>query len=186
MTTAEETLMNPIRLLQVGQAGFPAGREFRDKHFARVYKDYYRKIFAICNRYSPRSEDAKDMVHDVFMLYFQNYDRFRHEANPSTWMFRVAINLGIQKWRREKIRLRWSQEMMTDADDTSDQETSLLNRIALDKVLNGYPERTRKVFCLHHVERLTQMEICRKLGVSRATVTRHLVQTRRGDKSLPR
>lgn len=164
---------------QIGHSNRPAGRSAREKHFACVYNEYYRRIYAICRRYSPRSDDAKDMTHEVFVRYFQNFESFRHEAMPSTWMYRVATNLGIHQWRKERTRYRHDMELETRCDEAPDQETLLLNRIALKKILSGYPERTRKILYLHHVERRTQMEISKLLGVSRATVIRDLDQSQR-------
>ena len=55
----------------------------------------------------------------------------------------------------------------------------LLDRITLSKILGRYPERTRKIFSLFHIERMTQVEISKMLGISRATVTRHLIPLHR-------
>lgn len=168
--------MNPILPFQMGLPHLSASRDLRAKHFATVYQLYYRQIYGICRRYTTRSEDAKDMAHEVFMRYYQNFDRFRHEAAPSTWMFRVAVNLGIHKWKKERLRHRHDRELEGAPDPAPDEEVLALNRITLNKILSRYPERTRKILHLHHVERRTQMEISQLLGISRATVTRHLEQ----------
>jgi RNA polymerase sigma factor (sigma-70 family) len=172
----EVIAVNPMSPVQIGHLHLPAGRDVREKHFASVYKHYYRQIYGICRRYSSRSDDARDMAHEVFVRYYQNFDRFRHEAAPSTWMFRVAVNLGIHKWKKETVRQRHDRELEAAPDPDPDHETLLLNRIALNKILSRYPERTRRILHLHHVERRTQMEISELLGISRATVTRHLDQ----------
>jgi len=167
--------MNKIGLYQAGRIdrGDPAGA--KDKHFENVYRKYYRKIYQICLRYSPKSDDAKDLAHDVFMRYYQNFEKFRHESCPSTWMYRVAINLGIQRWRKEKIRYLDDQELDFIPAETHDNESLLLDRITLKKILDRCPERTRKILSLFHIERMTQVEIGKVMGISRATVIRHLI-----------
>lgn len=167
--------MNTIGLYQVGRIdrGDPAGA--KDKHFENVYRKYYRKIYQICLRYSSKSDDAKDLAHDVFMRYYQNFEKFRHESCPSTWMYRVAINLGIQRWRKERIRYLDDQELDFIPAEPHDNESLLLDRITLKKILDRCPERTRKILSLFHIERMTQVEIGKVMGISRATVIRHLI-----------
>jgi RNA polymerase sigma factor (sigma-70 family) len=90
-------------------------------------------------------------------------------------MYRVAINLGIQRWRKEKVRYLDNQELEFLPAETHDNESLLLDRITLKKILDRCPERTRKILSLFHVERMTQVEIGKVMGISRATVIRHLI-----------
>jgi RNA polymerase sigma-70 factor, ECF subfamily len=145
-------------------------------HFSAVYEKYYRQIYGLCRRFASHTDDAKDMAHEVFLRYYTNIDRFRHEASPSTWMFRVAYNLAIHKWKREAIKTRLESKAQPETHESDDEETHLINQIAIKKVLGTYSERTRKIVVMHHVEMRTQQEIGKMLGVSRATVTRHLKQ----------
>lgn len=171
--------MQPMGPYQVGHPDRPTRWEVKGRHFENVYNRYYLKIYRICRRYSPKPDDAKDLTHDVFVRYFLNFEKFRHESSPSTWMYRVAVNLGIQRWRKDRTRTLDDKELESVPADTRDNETLLLDRIALTKILEGCPERTRKILSLFHFERMTQVEIGELLGISRATVTRHLVQVKR-------
>lgn len=170
--------MNPISPCRVGHPA-PARREVEGGHFEKVYNRYYHKVYGICRRYSSEPEDARDLTHDVFVRYFQNFGKFRHESSPSTWMYRVAINLGIERWRRERTRKADNRELESIPADTQDNESLLLDRITLAKILGRYPERTRRIFSLFHVERMTQVEIGKLLGISRSTVIRHLIPLKR-------
>lgn len=165
-------LMSPR---QLGRPDPPGRRGVKDRHFEKVYNQYYKKIYRICRRYSPKPDDAQDLAHDVFMRYYQNFEKFRHESSPSTWMYRVAVNLGIQRWRRNRIQYLDQMELEPTPPDAQDYENRLLDRITLAKILKQCPERTRKIIMLFHFERMTQVEIAKQLGISRATVIRQLV-----------
>ena len=94
-------------------------------------------------------------------------------------MYRVAVNLGIHRWRRDRIRYLDDKELESIPADTHDTENMLLDRITLRKILDRCPKRTRKILSLFHFERMTQDEIGKMLGISRATVSRHLVPVKR-------
>jgi RNA polymerase sigma-70 factor, ECF subfamily len=166
--------MNPPSPFQVGSPHLPTRREVKEKHFESVYNRYYRKIYGICRRYSSKPDEARDLTHDVFVRYFQNFEKFRHESSPSTWMYRVAINLGIHRWRRDRTRNQVDQELESIPDESPDTEIMLLDRITLKKILGRYPERMQRIFYMHHLEKMTQSEIGELLGISRSTVIRHL------------
>jgi RNA polymerase sigma-70 factor (ECF subfamily) len=167
--------MNPMGSCRVGYST-PTRWGINEKHFENVYNLYYPKVYGICRRYSSEPDAAKDLAHDVFVRYFQNFEKFRHESSPSTWMFRVAINLGIERWRREKRRNLVDLDLESvPAGNIQDNESMLLDRITLSKILDRYPARTRMIFSLFHIERMTQVEISKMLGISRTTVTRHLI-----------
>jgi RNA polymerase sigma-70 factor, ECF subfamily len=178
--------MKPMGPYRVERPGLPARREIGENHFESVYKRYYRKIYLICRRYSAKPDDAEDLTHDVFMRYFQNFDKFRHDSSPSTWMYRVAINLGIQRWRKEKGRSQDDQELESIPADIRDTESMLLDRITLKKILDRCPERTRQILSLFHIERMTQVEIGKALGISRATVIRDLIHLKRYRQRQPK
>jgi RNA polymerase sigma-70 factor, ECF subfamily len=165
--------MNPMSPCRVGRPA-PAHWEFEEKHFENVYNQYYQKVYGICRRYSSEPDDARDLAHDVFVRYFQNFEKFRHESSPSTWMYRVAINLGIERWRRDRTRNVDNQDLESIPDSSHDTETLMLDRITLKKILG-----TRRIFSLFHIERLTQVEIGKLLGISRSTVIRHLIPLKR-------
>jgi RNA polymerase sigma-70 factor, ECF subfamily len=171
--------MNPMGPYRVGHPDLPARREVGEAHFESVYKRYYRKIYLVCRRYSAKPDDAEDLTHDVFMRYFQNFEKFRHDSSPSTWMYRVAVNLGIQRWRKERIRNQDDQELESIPADIRDTESMLLDKITLKKILDRCPERTRRILSLFHIERMTQVEIGKTLGISRATVIRDLIHLKR-------
>jgi RNA polymerase sigma-70 factor (ECF subfamily) len=177
--------MNPRGPCHVGHPDLPARREAADKHFEIVYNRYYLKIYLICRRYCPKPEDAEDLAHDVFIRYIQNFGTFRHESSPSTWMYRVAVNLGIQRWRREKFRDPDAGALESIPDGAHDNEDMLLDRIALAKILDLCPEPTRRILFLYHHERRTQVEIGHLLGISRSTVTRHLFRLKHYSRRPP-
>lgn len=171
-------MRNPRGPGRSGRPGLPAAGNSAARHFEVVYNRFYRKIYFFCRRYCSKPEDAEDLAHDVFVRYIQNFERFRHEACPSTWMFRVAINLGIQRWRKERTRIPDPGELESIPDGAHDNEDALLDRIALGKFLEQCPEPTRRILFLFHHERRTQVEICHLLGISRSTVTRHLFRVK--------
>ncbi len=93
------------------QAGHP--------DFAELYAEHSQAIYYLALRMLGDPERAQDATHDVFLRAFRNYDRFRGDASPRTWLYRIAIN------HCKNLQQSWSQRhLVTNADDVIWENTT--------------------------------------------------------------
>lgn len=66
------------------------------------YQDYvYNILFGIVGS----QEEARDLTQDVFLQVYRSLPRFRQNARFATWLYRIAVNRGVdsargsRKWR---------------------------------------------------------------------------------------
>lgn len=79
---------------QVGQrAGEVALRRLVDEHGGQLYNLAYR--------FCGSRDEAEDLVQEVFMQAFRSWGNFRGEAEPKTWLFRIAANT-CQRMHRKR------------------------------------------------------------------------------------
>ncbi|MCK5076536.1 MAG: sigma-70 family RNA polymerase sigma factor, partial [Calditrichia bacterium] len=50
-------------------------------------------------------EDALDLTHDVFVRFFQNEQKFKNLSSVSTYLYKIALNSGINFNNRKKMIL---------------------------------------------------------------------------------
>ncbi len=72
-----------------------AWRQLVQRHEGRIYNLGYRL--------TGNSEDALDLLQEVFLGVYRNLERFRGEANFSTWLFRIAHNKAVDFNRKRKL-----------------------------------------------------------------------------------
>ncbi|MGD0565854.1 MAG: sigma-70 family RNA polymerase sigma factor [Candidatus Goldiibacteriota bacterium] len=65
--------------------------------FDRIIKVYRQTITDLCRRYMRNSEEALDMAQDVFCAAYTSMGKFEHKSKFSTWLYRVAVNLCINR-----------------------------------------------------------------------------------------
>lgn len=135
--------------------------------------------------------------------------------NPKAYLYRLAANLLIDRWRawqRSRVReSRWHDEGRTtpplsrrtahpaahsrpgfneDVDDAPSPEVIVINRDTLDKIVRivrGLPDKTQTIFCLHKLEGLSHAEVAARMGISRSTVEKHMMDALRAlDERLAR
>src|ERR1035438_9758022 len=70
--------------------------------------DRHKKIlYKICNSYCRNPVDREDLAQEIVSQLWQSFRSFDGRVQFSTWMYRVALNVAISWYRREKTRARY-------------------------------------------------------------------------------
>jgi RNA polymerase sigma-70 factor (ECF subfamily) len=140
---------------------------------------HYRRVYRIALSYLRQPDDALDVVQECFVKAYQNAGRWDGAAEAGPWLARIAVNLSIDRWRRNKRRQQTFTPLDEGDHDTAlaaadhDPDRSLAGREAgerLQRALATLPDRQRAVVVLRHYQDLSLDEIARTLGMSLGTV----------------
>ncbi len=74
--------------------------------FNEVVARYKIKVYNYIYRMTGSSDDAEDLTQEVFIRMYTSIDSFRSQSSLNTWLFRIAGNLCIDRFRRRKTALR--------------------------------------------------------------------------------
>ena len=141
-----------------------AARGGDERALAAIYKRYRPRVFSVVARMIGGAE-AEEVTQEVFLRAFRGLDRFRAEAQLSTWLYRIAVNASLtERARRATERSRRAPDTEADglaAPGTSDGDPAL--RARLEAALAALPPGYRAVLVLHDIEGLEHEEIGRVL-----------------------
>jgi RNA polymerase sigma-70 factor (ECF subfamily) len=165
--------------------------------FYRTYRaDVARTLYRMLG---PGRDDVEDVLQEVFIEVFRSISRFRGDAKVSTWLYRVSVNVALQRLRKRR-RLA---EVVTDTPDTRYEVTpqralEAQERLrAIYRILDELSPKKRVVFVLHEIEGREPKEIAGIVGAPVLTVRTRLHYARKefyarasrepalGDGSLP-
>ena len=93
--------------------------------FEGLFEAYEQKIFNVIYRLVGDYEDAADLTADTFARALRGYARFRGDAQPYTWLYRIALNLCKNYFRQQQHRSRVHSFSL---DAPSEVEGELLGR----------------------------------------------------------
>lgn len=65
--------------------------------FAVIVERHRRQVYQLCYRYVGNHEDAADLAQDAFIRAFKGLKGFKGEASLSTWLYRIAINVCLNR-----------------------------------------------------------------------------------------
>lgn len=135
-----------------------AYRELVERHVRGVHAFVYRML-------GSRAE-AEEVCQESFLRLWKQADSFVAHAKPSTWLYRVAHNLAIDRLRR---RREASHPVGIEEVPTSERPSTHLYEKqvaqAVERALAQLPERQRAAVSLVHYQGLSNAEAAEVLGV---------------------
>src|SRR5262249_46304617 len=69
--------------------------------FAEFVRVFERRIRSVLYRLLDDARDIDEAVQDTFVQAWRNLDRFRGDAAPYTWLYRIAVNEALMRRRRK-------------------------------------------------------------------------------------
>jgi RNA polymerase sigma-70 factor (ECF subfamily) len=161
--------------------------------FDRIITIYRQTITDLCRRYMRNSEEALDMAQEVFCAAFTSMDKFAHKSKFSTWLYRVAVNLCINRLDMLKRRKYFDTGSISGGGEDSGEyevqirdkslgadeelEASETRRMIMDS-LEGFDAESRNVVILRDMHGLEYDEISGLLGIPLGSVKSKLNRTR--------
>jgi RNA polymerase sigma-70 factor (ECF subfamily) len=160
--------------------------------FRELVERYQRKAVAIAFGILHDREDALDVSQEAFAKVFTSIQKFKQEASFYTWLYRIVVNLAIDRQRqknRQPLLERDDQgenegdriETLPDTAGTDpyeqvkDKELAERIRAALAELTPAH----KAVILLREVEGLSYEEISEVLQCSRGTVMSRLHYARK-------
>jgi RNA polymerase sigma factor (sigma-70 family) len=80
-------------------------RKDKDSAFAWLTDSYAQKIYGSCIQLLRNTEDAEDLVQEVFVAIYLSLDSFEGNSKLSTWIYALTHNKG-KEFLRSKTRLK--------------------------------------------------------------------------------
>ncbi len=128
-------------------------------------------IFKICNSYCSNKNDREDLAQEIIYQLLKSFHSFNEEYKFSTWMYRVALNVAISFYRKNKTNDVISfGESASDREDSNHDSVELENNISiLQQFINELKELDKALMILY-LESKSYKEISEILGVTETNV----------------
>ena len=175
-----ETIMAPGK---TGEADEALQRREERAWLDRCAEGDERAIRWVLNRYRDRvvrlaahvlhnSREAEDVAQEAFVKAFRQIGQFRGDSGFYAWLYRIVINLCLDRMRRKSM----TSEMPLEENIAHFVAVSpdVENRISVAQVLDSLTPPMRAALVLREVEGLEYAEIADVLNIPVGTVRSRL------------
>jgi len=144
--------------------------------FTVLYRRYHNRLYNFAYQLSGSSDEAKDVVHDVFSRIWERRDSFQGKEVFASYLFKMIRNYSIDHLRRFSRKMQILQDLPVANLETSTADEWIICKELEQKIqasLNRLPPRQKEIFILHRQQGLKYTEIATVLGLSKSTVENH-------------
>jgi RNA polymerase sigma-70 factor, ECF subfamily len=134
--------------------------------FAEFVRGFERRVRAVLYRLLDDARDIDEAVQDTFVQAWRNLDRFRGEAAPYTWLYRIAVNEALMRRRRRNLPTTELEDVSVGRGD--EQFAAADARAFLIERLRALPLEYRAAVVLLDIDGLSNEEVAEALEISLA------------------
>ena len=192
--------MSPIAETAEGQTTAPSRTKdwhllSADRALPLLLERHGAKIFHLASKLCGNTQDAEDLVQDVFLQAFRKWHQFNGESEPTTWLYTIAARACGRRKRKksgEPDRVHSLDDLkelsgspmegpvldLPNADDPLSHQLKKEAREGVENALVRLPLHFRMALVLKDVVELTVPQIAEVLGLKPATVKTRIHRAR--------
>jgi RNA polymerase sigma-70 factor (ECF subfamily) len=159
--------------------------------FEELIRRYQSKAFNLAMRLTRNTEDAEEVLQDVFSTLYRKAAGFEGKSAFSSWLYRITVNASFMLLRKRKQQSVTYLEDITqqkhlhhlDNDPLIQQRSDSITyrhelRDRLSDAIDKLPEQYRAVFVLRDVDGLSNNEVSEILDLTIPAVKSRLHRSR--------
>lgn len=157
-------------------------KEQRLQNIESTIKQEQERLFNFIRKRVPKSEDAEDILQEVFFQFVKTYKSIDSIEKVTSWLFTVARNKITDSFRKKKA-IPFSDRMTSKTED--EENTSFLDNLMADlgngpedvllknliweeitNAIGELPQDQREIFVWHELEKKSFKDYAELHGVS--------------------
>lgn len=158
----------------------PAAPSSDSAELEAIIRRFRAPLLSFFGKRARDRQEADDLVQELFCRLATKSGSLRME-NPDAYIFQMAANLLRDHARRQNTRDSTGRALVeqsaTSFEELSPERVLLARRRLAEvrKALAELPEKTRAIFILHRFEELKHAEVAQRLGISKSSVEKHMM-----------
>jgi len=149
--------------------------------FGDLLERHRKIVLKVANTYAWNADDRADLAQEIAAQLWRAFPGYDARRSFSTWMYRIALNVGISQLRSLQQRDRHTVALDESLHDIADERSADFEadeRVrALQRVIAGLDGLNRALFLLYMEER-SNREIGDILGLSETNVSTKISRLR--------
>ena len=143
------------------------------EEFKKFYEEHAPKVRGMLFRLVGE-QLLSDLTQEAFLKAWEHRDKFRGDAEASTWLYRISYNCAVDYLRKNR-----NKQMPADVEvSATSQEEELSGREIVDLLLRSLDIEQRAVVILFYFEDQGIKEISESLSIPEGTVKSRLNHAR--------
>lgn len=157
-----------------GMAGMSDQADAVQREFGALLERHRAIVFKVANTYAGLPDDRADLAQEIAAQLWHAWPTYDSARSFTTWMYRVALNVGIGFLRGDGRRRRHAiplDESLHDVGDANATDHEAEQRIRLLQRFIARQAPIDRALLLLYLDDRAQREIAEILGISETNVS---------------
>ena len=141
------------------------------QQFLELLENNKKLVFKIANVYGKNDEEIKDLVQEITLQLWKSFPDYNPDFAVSTWMYRIALNVSISFYRKEKSRKKLHQNFEKEAHIFYWEEQTFDEKFKQLYHFIGQLKAFEKALIVLYLEGKKNSEIADIMGISATNVS---------------
>ena len=142
--------------------------------FEELFRSYFTPLCSFSQKFVNDIDEAKDIVHNVFINLWNKRDEINMETSLKSYLFQGVQNRSLNYIRDNKKLVQFDTPQ-NEAElgkylESKDHLESTEAERRINHALDDLPDKCKEIFLLNRFDGLKYREIADKLGISIKTV----------------
>lgn len=148
-----------------------------------IFRAYYQRLCAFAERFVGSSDQAEDLVEDVFVRAWEGRRSCVGCESLQSYLYVAVRNRAYKFLRHQKVVVRGAERFSRggtipgmSAPVGTPEENAVASELAAaaQRAIDGLPERSRQAYLLHRQHGMSYAAIADAMGIAPKTVENHL------------
>ena len=138
-----------------------------EQNFIDQVMDAQGIVHKVCGMYCHNEEDRKDLFQEILINLWKSYSSFHGDSKFSTWMYRVSLNVAIQRLRKANkkkedatLPVEFDEMVITQKESLPEKELQMMHA-AINRLSD-----VEKAIMMLYLEEKGNEEIAEIVGIS--------------------
>ena len=145
--------------------------------FEDLFKTYFKPLTAFAFKFVNDIDEAKSIVHDVFMKLWEKKDEIDMSKSVKSYLY-TSVNNKSLNYIRDNKKFNRNENVFdnqsSSAPNVEEELSSLEVQKKIDASLNSLNPKVKRIFEMSRYEGLKYKEIAEELNLSVKTVETHM------------
>lgn len=136
-----------------------------------VIEENKNLIYKIVNSYCTDANEQEDLIQDIIFHVIKSYDNFDYNVKVTTWLYRVAFNITISHYRKQKTikkhLVKMPEKIVVVDEKENDQYDERIKQLRL--FIQEF-DPLNKAIVIMYLDGNSHKEISEAMGISLSNV----------------
>lgn len=149
------------------------------QEFEKIVDSYTTKLYARAKYLINNEEDAEDLVQDVFLAAFKQYDTYQQKSTLTTWLMSILNNKVADYYRKKYKQVQeiniehyfnkdgtWKEKQIVWEEDSEVLLDNKEFKNVFDQCIDKLPSKWNMPFKMYYLENKKTELVCQEFQIS--------------------